>query len=63
MKTNQVFYLALVIFVIQGGFSEGKKKKSSTKLYLLFSNHSKGKQVTKVYTFKRNRQAVNSLKP
>ena len=37
MKTNQVFYLALVIFVIQGGFSEGKKKKSSTKLFICYS--------------------------
>lgn len=36
MKANQVFYLALGIFVIQGGYSEGKKKRSSTMLFICF---------------------------
>ena len=52
MKANQVFYLALCIFVIQGGYSEGKKKRSSTTLFIvLYQSRSKGKQVTKVYTW------------
>ena len=36
MKANQVFYLALGIFVIQGGYSEGKKKRSSTTLFICY---------------------------